>query len=124
VSMVVLWLVAGCWACVTGASCFPVAAGSVAAGWAGQGPGGARPHGGAGGVLEATGPEPGDAGSGEREPGCGAIWLLRSVPLPGLPVRAVPLAALVAADGLQLVSQHAPFESCDRRHIDSSDGRR
>ncbi|HEX9518660.1 MAG TPA: hypothetical protein VF940_21085, partial [Streptosporangiaceae bacterium] len=56
-------------ACVTGVSCFPVAAMPVASGRAGQGPGAARPRSGAAGVLEVTVREPDDVAAGKRKPG-------------------------------------------------------
>jgi Phage integrase, N-terminal SAM-like domain len=58
-------------ACVTGVSCFPVAARSAASGRAGQGPGAARPRSGAGGVLEVPAREPDNRAGGEREPSGG-----------------------------------------------------
>src|SRR5258708_19164457 len=56
----------------------------VAAGGAGQGPGGARPRCGAGGVLEATGRQPDDVAAGKREPGVVlGLVVLGSVPFSG-----------------------------------------
>jgi len=56
----------------------------VAAGRAGQGPGGARPRCGAGGVLEATGRQPDDVAAGKREPGVVlGLVVLGSVPFSG-----------------------------------------
>ena len=71
-------------ACVTGVSCFPASCHVCGDGRAGQGPGGARPRSGAGGVLEVTGRQPDDraAGNGSRGP-CGCIRLFGSVPCPG-----------------------------------------
>jgi hypothetical protein len=69
----------------------------------GERPGGSRTGrspaagGGAGGVLEVTGGEPDDlaAGNGSRGPCAGYAVVLMSVPFPGHPVRAVPLAAVI-----------------------------
>jgi hypothetical protein len=86
------------WACVTGVSCFPDSCHVR-----GERPGGSRTgrslaaRGGAGGVLEATGRELDDlaAGNGSRGP-CGGYSVAQVRPhVPGYPVRAVPLAAVI-----------------------------
>jgi len=88
-------------ACVTGVSCFLIAAMSVASGRAGQGPGGApAAAGGAGGVLEVTGREPDDLAAGNGEPGVQVrVRLCQVRPMSGSSVRAVPLAAVIPSQG-------------------------
>ena len=71
---------------------------SVASGRAGQGPGGAPPRSGAGGVLEVTGREPDDlaAGTGARAVPVGVCGCFQFRPrFRVVPVRAVPLAASI-----------------------------
>src|SRR6266702_5819364 len=62
----------------------------------GQGPGGARPRSGAGGVLEAAGREPDDLAARSRGRGSAGYSVVSGRPMfPGYPVRAVPLAAFI-----------------------------